>query len=104
MVDPAAPHAARVAAAGQLLDRGYGQPHQGQDLNVAGEKKSVALMPAEMSDYQWTAKNIRNAVETLTGGDDSAWRFFPFVGFFHGFLGAFLARSRERPNAWSTPS
>jgi hypothetical protein len=39
MVDPLAPHAARVAAAGQLLDRGHGRPHQTQDLTVTEDRK-----------------------------------------------------------------
>lgn len=34
MREPSAPHAARVAAATALMDRGWGKPHQTSDVNI----------------------------------------------------------------------
>lgn len=44
MQQPDAPHAARVSAATQLLDRGWGKPHQTSDVTV---RKAIAK---ELSD------------------------------------------------------
>lgn len=41
MSEPDAPHAARVAAANALLDRGYGKPSQA--LQVGGDEKNPIL-------------------------------------------------------------
>lgn len=52
MTDPTAPHAARVAAAAQLLDRGHGRPRQTQDLTVT-EAQHYVRAPSKVSDDEW---------------------------------------------------
>lgn len=52
MTDPLAPHAARVAAAGQLLDRGHGRPHQTSDITTH-EGQSYVRAPSKASYEDW---------------------------------------------------
>jgi hypothetical protein len=52
MDDPTQPSAARVAAAGQLLDRGHGRAHQSQDLTVTQQQHYV-IAPEVADRQEW---------------------------------------------------
>ncbi len=55
MTNDEAPHAARVAAANSLLDRGWGKPHQA--IEISGEVSSkVVRAPAISSNTDEWAK------------------------------------------------
>jgi hypothetical protein len=43
---------ARVAAAGALLDRGFGKPVQNCDVRVLMEKRLAELTPAELDEFE----------------------------------------------------
>jgi hypothetical protein len=47
-LNPKAPFAARVAAASQILDRGWGRPHQSMDINH-GAKDGLATLLDEIN-------------------------------------------------------
>lgn len=52
MVEPSAPHAARVAAANAILDRGWGKPEM--KLEADHTHNYVARMPARIADIdEW---------------------------------------------------
>src|SRR5215467_4973323 len=51
MDDPMQPSAARVAAAGQLLDRGHGRPHQTQEVAVT--EHHFVRAPQKVSREEW---------------------------------------------------
>jgi hypothetical protein len=57
MNDAEAPHAARVAAAGQLLDRAHGKPAQAIEAKVEQTERFVmALPPVAESEDAWLAQ------------------------------------------------
>ena len=55
-LNPKAPFAARVAAASQILDRGWGKPHQSMDINH-GAKDGLAALLEEING-RFAIRNI----------------------------------------------
>ena len=60
-LNPKAPFAARVQAASQVLDRGWGRPHQSMDINH-GAKDGLATLLDEING-RFQIKTIEGTVE-----------------------------------------
>jgi hypothetical protein len=65
MNDEGQPGAVRVAAAGQLLDRGHGRPHQTQDTTIT-EQRSFVIAPRTASKQEWDAICAANRARVFT--------------------------------------
>jgi hypothetical protein len=59
-LNPKAPFAARVAAASQILDRGWGKPHQSMDINH-GAKDGLAALLEEINGRFTIGRNLEGA-------------------------------------------
>jgi len=60
-----APHAARVAAAQALLNRGWGQPHQSVDLTAEIITSKVIRTPPPVNNLDNWHKQYSDKTETL---------------------------------------
>ena len=62
MNEPSAPHAARVAAANSLIDRGWGRAHQ--SIEISGDvKHNVIRAPVlEITTEAWSEKHAPHAI------------------------------------------